>query len=43
MMHHSCLFDSAKNLMSGKPSSQVKGKNVFGQSVSRAFWIFNML
>ena len=36
-MHHSCLCDSAKKLMSAKPGSQVLGQNVFGQPVCRVF------
>ena len=33
MMRHSFLCDSAKNLMSAKPGSQLVDKNAFGQSV----------
>ena len=36
-MHHSCLCDSDKNLMSGKPGSRVAGENRFGQSVCKIF------
>ena len=36
-MHHNDLCDSAKKLMSAKPSSQVLGENVFGQPVCRVF------
>ena len=35
--HHNCLYDSAKNLISAKPGSQVVFKNVFAQSVCRTF------
>ena len=36
-MHHSCLCDSAKNIMSAKPGSQFLGENVFGQPVCGSF------
>ena len=42
-MHLSCFCDSAKNLKSAKPGSQVVGKNIFGQLVCRILLIFNML
>ena len=37
-MHHSCLCDSAKNLMSVKHGSKVVGENAFGQSVCNTSW-----
>ena len=34
-MQHSCLCDSAKNLLPVKPGSRIVGENAFGQSVCR--------
>ena len=42
-MHHSCLCDSSKNLISAKPGSQVVDKKVFRQSACRDFLISDML
>ena len=36
-MEHSCLCDSAKNLLSVETGSRVVGENTFGQSVYRRF------
>ena len=36
-MHHSCLCDSANNLISAKTGSHVADRNAFGQSVCSVF------